>query len=294
MSPFRYLALALVFLATPALAADYIILGAWNIEHLGQRTPGQAPIALAEHITLAGVDVLALEEIHDTDDDPSTYTNHVLDTVVLLLNEGGAAKWDYKLFPKKREGDTSQLTGVMWNKKRVQAEGEPFRLPMHQPDVDGEMHPWDRWATAMKFRFGDKTDIVIIPLHMKANVNGADFGMAQRGVEAKMLVDQLAAVKAKFNDQDVVLLGDTNFKPQEGPAAEVFADAGFRDLNDGDVTTYARGTGAPFDRIFVPKQPEFRFTRQYVLLSTQPEQHEEYLSDHHMVVAAIKVMDDDD
>jgi endonuclease/exonuclease/phosphatase family metal-dependent hydrolase len=276
------------------LAADYIVLGAWNIEHLGERTPGQRPIALAEHITLAGVDILALEETHDTDDDADTFTNSALDTVVLVLNEGGTSDWEYKLFPKKSPDNTSQLTGIMWNKKRVQAKGEPFRLPMVDPHVRN-VHPWDRWATAMKFAFGNKSDVVVIPLHMKANVDGVYFGMKQRGVEAKMLVEQLDAVRTKFSDQDVILIGDTNFKPNEAKAADIITDGGFRDLNDGDTTTYARGTDAPFDRVFVPEdQKEFQFCRQHILASAVPEEHEEYLSDHYMIVTSIKVMDDDD
>lgn len=193
----------------------------------------------------------------------------------------------------KREDKTEQLTGVIWNANRVQAEGEPYRLLMVEPQEPG-LRAWDRWATAVKFGFGDKTDLVVIPLHMKANVDGVDLGMSQRGVEAKMLVDQLDAVKSHFSDGDVVLLGDTNFKADEHPAAEILKDAGFRDLNDSDVTTYARGADAPFDRVFVLDQPEFRFARQYVLQSTQPERHEQYLSDHYMIVAAVKVMADDD
>jgi endonuclease/exonuclease/phosphatase family metal-dependent hydrolase len=287
---------AVVFITAPALpAADYVIVGARNIEHHGHRAAGQRPIALAEHITLAGVDVLALQEIHDTDEDESTFTNSALDSVLPLLNEGGTADWAYVLFPKRSRESTSQLTGIMWNKKRVQSKGDSFRLAMEDPRPDDDVRPWDRWATAMKFGFGDKTDFVVIPLHMKANVDGEDFGREQRGIEAKMLVDQLDDVKAKFADQDIVLIGDTNFKPNESPAAKTFVDAGFRDLNAGEATTFVRGTNAPFDRIFVPKgQREFQFMRQYVLTATQPEQHEEYLSDHYMIVAAIKVMNDDD
>lgn len=36
--------------AAEPLKADYVVVGAWNIEHLGRRTPGQRPIAIAEHI----------------------------------------------------------------------------------------------------------------------------------------------------------------------------------------------------------------------------------------------------
>ena len=70
----------------PTQGDDYIKVGAWNIENLGDRTLGQVPAAIAEHILLAGVDVLALEEIWDNDGDDAKTTNTKLDDVLRRIN----------------------------------------------------------------------------------------------------------------------------------------------------------------------------------------------------------------
>jgi hypothetical protein len=91
---FRILAIAaLLTAAQNCLAVDYIRLGAWNIEHFGGRTPGQRPIAIAEHIFMASPDILVLEEIYDNDEEDDTRTNEELTTVCELLNQNDMHDW---------------------------------------------------------------------------------------------------------------------------------------------------------------------------------------------------------
>lgn len=51
----------------------------------------------------------------------------------------------------------------------------------------------------------------------------------------------------------------------------------------------------PFDRVFVPEdQPEFRFSRQYVLIAADADAHDGFLSDHFMIVVPVRIQNDDD
>jgi endonuclease/exonuclease/phosphatase family metal-dependent hydrolase len=286
-------------LAAGASADDWVRIGSWNIEHLGNRSFGQHEKALAEHIRLAGPDILALQEIYDNDENDDTRTNTRLDQVFNILNGDPGQDWDYVLFANKQTNDKSQLCGLAWNKKRVSKVGNGLRINV--VDDNDEFFLWDRHPHAVKFSLGaSKTDIVVIALHMKANTS--DFAAEQREVEAEKLVGQLDAVKAHFDDnendddveQDIVLIGDTNCKKAGERSLLIFEDAGFKDLNAADRTTFVSGD-APFDRALVPEeQTEFRFSRQYVLISCDAEEHEKYLSDHHMILVPVRIEPDDD
>lgn len=51
---------------------------------------------------------------------------------------------------------------------------------------------------------------------------------------------------------------------------------------------------APFDRAFVAlNRPEFRYTRQYVLRSSDLTAHDRFLSDHYMIKISVKDYVDD-
>jgi hypothetical protein len=293
-----------VCLITPALgqAADFFRIGSFNIEHLGSRTPAQRPIAIAEHIDLSGAVVIALQEMYVTasqNDDPRTdydesRRNEVLDTAFSILNQEGDVDWQYELFPNRNPNDESQLCGIAWDAKRVTRRGQAFAIPITGPNAS---RIWDRRPHAVKFGYGDdKTDIVLIPVHMKANVPSADEGRRQRRREAEALASQLDSVRDHFDgEDDIVILGDTNFLSANEPAARIFDDAGLRDTNSLDVPTYiGSGTGAPFDRFFVSASPEMRFARQYILQATEPDAHDDYLSDHQMVLMSFRVRNDDD
>lgn len=296
----RITLLVVIVLATAAfsLAQPNVSIGAWNIQWLGNpdkrsgcgKDVRQTADDIAMYISQSRVDILTLEEIGDTDGSVQTRTNSTLDWVMTILNDTNGNRWKYLLFAKRNQSQTTQLTGVAWNEKTVAQVGSPLRLQMNTTGSD-----WDRWATAIKFRFGNnKTDIVLIPVHLKANVGG-NFSV-QREREAQALMNAMNSVRTHFNDQDIVILGDTNILTNAEGAITKFRNGGFIDLNAADRATVVDGS-APFDRAFTPQnQPEFSIAAQDVfkLDSATRNEFKIKLSDHFMVRFVVRVINDDD
>jgi endonuclease/exonuclease/phosphatase family metal-dependent hydrolase len=287
----RALAALLLFLPSPALSQDWIRIGSWNIQNLGERPWGQRPKAIAEHLHLAGLDLLALQEIHATEGDRLQRTNATLDRVLALLSRRDGQDWTYRLFPKADAADPRQLTGVAWNRIRMKLTAGPWPLPA----PPGDRAVWQRPPHAAAFSAGpDLTDVVLIPVHFKSNVEGEAPGRRLRSREADLLVDALDRVRRRFADPDILILGDFNCLRRTEPALARITAAGFRDLNAGDRATY-KNDSAPLDRILVPqRQPEFRYSRQYVLAPSGVSIHFKKLSDHYLVLTAVRVLADDD
>ena len=68
------------------------------------------------------------------------------------------------------------------------------------------------------------------------------------------------------------------------------------DLNNNDATTYwSKDYGeSPFDRMIIaPDRLEFKYSRQYVLRSSDLFQHDRFLSDHYMIKMSVKDYVDD-
>jgi predicted extracellular nuclease len=281
----------LVLVAGGAWAADHIIVGSWNIENLGERSWGQHPKALAEHIDLSGADVLALQEIHDTDGDDARRTNEKLDETFEELNTRPGHDWRYLLIPKRHEDETFQLTGVAWNGKQLKKEGE-LRIPVSYASD----YTWNRQPHAIKLSMvgTPKADFILIPVHMKSNWDGKQLGRRARRDEARALVAKLPAVRNELGDDDIIIIGDTNCLDADEAALRALEEAGFADLNADDAVTYRKGRySSPFDRILVPSdEPEFTYSRQYVLTPTDPGTHLRRLSDHFLVLTAIRVIED--
>ena len=276
-------------------APKHLLVGSWNIENLADREPAQHPKALAQHIELSGVHLLALQEIHDTDESEAR-KNEVLDQVLAELNQDESMDWTYELFAGRDPEETARLTGVMWDRKIVSKVGDAFPIPVEFSD---SAEVWKRLPTAVKFSAGEgKSDLVIVSLHMKSNwkVEGEPAPVELRKLEAENLVAQLDKVREKFGDDDIVLLGDTNCITSDEPAIKAFLDQGYRDLNISATITYDNERyQSPFDRIFIPKtQTEFKYSFQYVLTPTTKRHHERRLSDHFLVKAAVQILEDDD
>lgn len=283
-----------------------IIVGAWNIQWLGmpwkrsgigKKVPQKAE-DIADYIKASGVQLLALEEICDDDGISSKTTNKTLDSVVEILNEGTGANWKYTLFPKRKPADEEQHTGLMWNAKTVTAVGEPYKIDIKVPpeEPDKPLH-WKRWPHAMKFATGEgKTDLVIIPVHMKSNYGGKKEAKKQRAEEAEQLTEALEAVRNYFSDEDIVIIGDTNILESKEDAVKAYFKAGLKDLNYDDEPTMAMGD-APFDRAFIPdNQPELRQQKVRVFRPgwLSPKQFRKDLSDHFMVTIKVRIQPDDD
>ncbi len=152
--------------------ADWIRIGSWNIEKLGQSGEETQAKALADYIHLAGIDILALQEIYDNDGEDATKTNRQLTAVMALMNEATGEQWAYEMFAKMYENQKDRLTAIAWNMGRVEKVGRRLRIDIDRKDTD-----WYRHPHAVKFSAGSgRTDIVVIPVHMKSDFSGGRIG----------------------------------------------------------------------------------------------------------------------
>ena len=271
----------LAALAQPACESTLTV-GSWNIQYFGQAAKAgkstQAPADIADYISLAQVDVLALAEISAVVTG-NEFRNARMDDVVKALDTKGGS-WRYALFPKRpgsREPD-DQWTGVLWNNARaklVDARPAPVTIDLAKEkdliagfSTKEKVAVWSRTPHAVKFSAGPgKTDFVVIPLHMKSNTGDSNPAPAPgkgtsavRAYEAQLLMEALPQMRAQFKDEDFIILGDTNMRAGDEPAGQAFKAAGFRDCNAADLGTHLAGgkfPGSPFDRIYVSThQPE--------------------------------------
>lgn len=306
---------------------SFLQVASWNIEHLGgshRADRKQSAFALADYIEMASVDIIALQEVYVTPQDeevklsegqPVIQTRAVtarrnsdLDIVCYLLEEHLEDEpWAYHILPNRQSGDKSQLCAVMWNKARVNLDDV---RPIAVTHRDGNDNLWDRKPHVLDFTSNIKvwrrtTDgqwheqderrrLSLVPLHMKSNYGGVTKNRRVRAKEAKTLCEELE--RMDNIDPSLVLIGDTNILNNAEPAIETFVESGFVDLNNNDSATYwsPQYNEAPFDRAFVSTdRPEFRYTRQYVLRSSDLSSHDRYLSDHYMIKISIKDYVDD-
>lgn len=281
--------------ARGAAADEYVKIGSWNIQNLGDRTLGQFPAALAEHVLMADADVLALQEIWDNDGDDARRTNTKLDETFARVNQHPGQDWTYLLFPKRDVSDSMQHTGVAWNRNRLEQVGEPWRIDVAYANSE----TWKRTPYAIKFRVREgSSDFVLMPLHLKSNrpVEGVPDPETLRALEATALAERLEEVRRHFSEQDLILLGDFNALKADEPALQAFTSQGFTDLNSEDAITYStQRYRSPFDRILVPAgESEFRYSEQYILAPARSGKHFSRYSDHFLVLTAMRVLADDD
>lgn len=308
---------------------SFLQIASWNIEHLSGASRAdrrQSAFALADHIEMSGIDALALQEIYLTPADQelrlgenqpiipshahpdSIGRNADLDAVCHLLEEHLDDAWGYYIVPNRSAGDRSQLCGVLWNTARLTLDGVTPLDVAHNHEGDAL---WDRKPHLMSFtseipvwrrdengewrRLDERKRLSLIPLHMKSNYGGVTKNRRVREKEARTLCATLQAIRQEI-DPSLVMIGDTNILENTEPAIEVFVDNGFIDLNNNDSTTYwsASYGESPFDRAFVAAgRPEFRYTRQYVLRSSDLQLHDRFLSDHYMIKISVKDYVDD-
>lgn len=301
---------------------SFLQVASWNIEHLSGSSRAdrrQSAYALADHIEMAGVDLIVLQEIYLTpendevrlsDHQPviasravSTRRNSDLDIVCYLLEEHLDVPWSYIILPNRSAGDRSQLCAAMWNTSRlalsdvrpldVLHEHEADRLWDRKPHLlsfKSEIMVWRRSQSGEWEQLAENRTIAVVPLHMKSNYGGVTKNRQVRAKEAETLCDALDRIRPDI-DPSLMLLGDTNILRNDEPAVEVFVNRGFVDLNNNDSATYwSKDFGeSPFDRVFLAQdRPEFRYTRQYVLRSSDLAMHDRFLSDHYMIKVSIK------
>lgn len=277
------------------MSKRYLHIGSWNIEHFSKYGGRKENVfALTEHIEMAGLDLLVMQELYITGGvERGKPRNKDLDQVVRLLEEHTGKTWNYELFRKRKLTDAKQTCGILWNADVID-KLDTYRIPVATKMEGGNL--WDRIPHAVKFKYAQKTDFVVIPIHMKSNVRkkGGLAPQTLRFHEALTLVDQLTDVRTRLSDNDIIILGDTNCKNAKEKALKVFVDAGFKDLNSADAGTFVNSK-APFDHIFVPNaEKEFLYSRQYNMISANQDDHDKWLSDHFLVKTMIKIRVDDD
>jgi endonuclease/exonuclease/phosphatase family metal-dependent hydrolase len=306
---------------------SFLQIGSWNIEHLGGQARGdrkQSAFALAEHIEMSGIDVIALQELYVTPEGEEVRLgdgqpviecygtidrrNSDLDVVCYLLEEHLDLPWRYHITPNRSAGDKSQLCGVLWNTERLKLEEVVPLDVAHEDDGD---NLWDRTPHLFNFssdvsvfrrsisgaweRITEGRRFSLVPLHMKSNYGGVTKNRRVRAKEAATLCAALAQAQARV-DPSLILIGDTNILSNAEPAIEIFLANGLDDLNNNDSATYwsHQYNEAPFDRCFVRHaRPEFRFTRQYIMRSSDLLAHDRFLSDHYMIKVSVKDYVDD-
>lgn len=296
-----------------AAAQEPIRVGAWNIEHLG--SPGdrdypnhradygwnvaQRSEDIAAQILALDLDVLALEEIDDTQQGDGKRTNQILDQAFASLNQTPGNNWEYLLFAKRRREAESQYSGLAWNNARVQAQGRPLRIAVSDVTTD-RYAEWDRHPHAMKFSRGaGRTDFIVVPIHMKA---GGSEDQPQREAEARSLIAELDEISEHFDDQDIILIGDFNMRGRNEEAGVAFRNHGLFDLNYYVRATHYE-TDWPLDRCYVPRSQrangkEFEAVREVRIAAPEgPEARRNFrreLSDHWPIVLAFPELADDD
>ena len=92
--------------------------------------------------------------------------------------------------------------------------------------------------------------MVFIPVHLSARIELYFFedATAHRAVEADVLAKLLDAVEKRFDDRDVVVLGDFNTEMASEDIGEALVKRGRRDLNCANAATYEYGM--PLDRFY--------------------------------------------
>ncbi|WP_299410543.1 hypothetical protein [uncultured Roseobacter sp.] len=308
---------------------SFLQIASWNIEHLSghqREQRRQSAFALADHIEMAGIDILVLQEVYVTPKEeevrlvegsppiPSKATsdrrNGDLDVVCYLLEEHLGNEWQYQIIPNRTSGDKSQLCAVMWDATRVKLDDMQPLPVSHFEDGD---NLWDRKPHVCNFTSDIKIwrkdengewkivqegrKLSVVPIHMKSNYGGVTENRRKRAKEAITLCNEL--VKGLQNgaiDPTLIVIGDTNILNNSEPAIETFVDSGFIDLNNNDGATYwsSQYGEAPFDRAFVAKdRRELQYTRQYIMRSSDLQAHDRFLSDHYMIKLSVKDYVDD-
>ena len=94
---------AITVLPVAASAEELIKVAFWNIENLGDRSRGQHPKAISQHLRLVNPHVLALSEIHSDSGPVGKRRSSELDDIMDELNSEDGSNWKYRLFDKKDE-----------------------------------------------------------------------------------------------------------------------------------------------------------------------------------------------
>lgn len=290
--------------ATVKCEQPSIRVAAWNLHWLGRpdrrRGVAQKPEDVAKYIQASQAALVALNEVSANEGTNDAPTNKTLTRAFAILKTLTGDEWKHVLFLRDESNDKDLLCGVAWNTSRVKMVGKPFRIPVRKNKQWSFI--WNRHPYAVKFSTGEKkTDLVLIPVHMKSNRGGARKTSEQRAQEARTLIRCLGQVQNQYSDDDLVILGDFNTLYGSEPSQYRFAVAGLKDLNSADEKTWIkdnRFSAAPFDRILLAAdQPESKKCQMTVFKKhhlVSEETFRKFLSDHYLIYTDIPILEDDD
>jgi hypothetical protein len=274
-----------------AVPKDVIRIGSWNLAWLGpsNHTPAERRSAedLAQYIARSGAAIISLQLVGETTGSPNK--NATLNEVVHILFSEGQGDWEYALFPSQYK-DRSDFTGILWNRRLVWpvAQAYAINVPRVQKALD-ETLLWERLPYAMKFATG-RNQFVLIPVHTHASAL-PDADISHRVHEVRLLAGQLEDVRKHFDEKNIILAGDFNTVGSNETTVVILEKQGFRDCNSNDELTYI--SGAPFDRMFVPKdQPEFSTSKQIKRVPWPGISLDEFrrrLSDHYLITLDMRI-----
>ena len=262
-----------------SLNAESLRVGTWNIRWFGDPEKGKQKVEdLAKYISKAKVKLLVLQEV---------CSERELKKLCLKLSTKGQ-RWQSLILPNRISNDTSQRCAIIWNNRKLQTVGSAYKIPLEKKK--NEQHFWHRHPHAVKFSCGKGlSDFVFIPIHMKAYADKA----AQRQRELKLLYFSLKNIVRNFNDNDLIILGDTNLSNHEKlPLSSLKA------LNKKLLATSPKSKfhkSSALDKIIVqPQEPESRSANFNIHKTVNDYWHRKTLSDHFLVFTDLTIMKDDD
>ncbi len=208
----------------------------------GARTPAQLELQAAKTvpaILALDVDVVALQEIEDTDSTgltPGNADTAVADLVRRLNAAAGYDAWAFPVFPAELLAVDRDVirNAIIYRKDVVEPVGPSVGL------VDEENFDNAREPIAQTFT-KDGDAFTVVANHFKSKSPGAPTGdnvdsgqgawNGDRTRQAEALAGFTERLRAQTGDQDVLVLGDLNAYTMEDPV-EVLREAGFTDLGE--------------------------------------------------------------
>ncbi len=191
-------------------------LGAWNLEHFGNRNDpprtDEDVQAIADYIRDLDVQVLAVSEING---------EKPLGELVKRIGP----EWKFVLGTSGHVGQEGQVApGILWDNSRVEMLGAGELSELSERGSAGLVFHRAPVVAAFRDRAGGP-DFRVVSVHLKAGRTPADFD--RRTAEGKSLrayLEKLASDESQ--DDDIVVLGDFNHDPSAGEA-DAWTDGGF-------------------------------------------------------------------
>lgn len=263
-----------------------LCIGAWNLEHFGNRNdPPRTDAdvqAIADYIRKLDLQVLAVSEINGE--------KPLKDLVTRIGRD-----WKFILGTSGHVGQEGQVAvGVLWDDSRVDmlGAGELSELSAHT--AAGLVFHRAPVVAAFRDRAGGP-DFRVVSVHLKAGRTPEDFD--RRTAECKALRGYLEKlVSDEKEDDDIIVLGDFNHDASAGEA-EIWRDGGFAHFLNGrgrSIIHFDRqiDQAVPLGTFEEVKETSFQVHNREGLRD-QKKWRNTY-SDHFPVTVGLEALPDDD